>query len=209
MEGVPAEGGANNRRRIHYRARAWVDPSKVTWRGSAMGSHDSETPRLAEAADIRQLIELRADMLRSLGQDPGQDSAAWRSAAFDWFGERLLRPECRLLVIGAPAGAQLVACGAAWLIDRVPNPTSPHGRRGYIDLMYTVSAARGRGYGRRIAEDLVAWLSRQAVRRVELHASPDGERLYRWMGFAHDPNRAMFREFPASLIRPLGQPRDD
>ncbi|UQX03911.1 GNAT family N-acetyltransferase [Streptomyces sp. RerS4] len=141
-------------------------------------------PRTATPADIPELIRLRAVALASLGTDPGPADADWRKVADGWFRERLTdRPDVHCLVVGGAPGEPLLATGMAWVTYHLPNPGRPDGRRGYLDAIVTDEAARGRGHGRRIVDGLVAWLEGIGIHHVQLHASADGEPVYRAAGF--------------------------
>jgi ribosomal protein S18 acetylase RimI-like enzyme len=60
------------------------------------------------------------------------------------------------------------------------------GRRGYIANTCTDVGFRRRGYGRATITQLVEWMRAADVPVVDLHATPDGEPLYRSLGFT-DP----------------------
>jgi GNAT superfamily N-acetyltransferase len=142
-------------------------------------------------------------MLSGLGQDPGGEDAPWRKQAASWFSERLTRPEDWAFRVIGPPGGPLAACGAAWLTEHLPGPSTPDGRRGYIGFMCTRPAARrrgrghghghGHGHGSKILGILIDWLTTRGVARLELHASPDGLEMYRTAGFSEDPYLAMYR----------------
>ncbi|MCX5381351.1 GNAT family N-acetyltransferase [Streptomyces sp. NBC_00091] len=141
-------------------------------------------PRPALPADIPELIRLRAVALASLGVDPGAGDAPWRDVADGWFRERLTgRPDVHCLVVGGAPGQPLLATGMAWVTYHLPSPRWTDGRRGYLDAIVTDEAARGRGHGRRIVDGLVAWLNGIGIHYVQLHASADGEPVYRAAGF--------------------------
>ncbi|MGW0392454.1 N-acetyltransferase family protein [Streptomyces sp. NPDC003042] len=141
-------------------------------------------PRPATPADIPELIRLRAVALASLGVDPGPTDAPWRNVAADWFRERLTeRPDVHCLVAGGEPGEPLLATGMAWVTYHLPSPRWTDGRRGYLDGIVTDEAARGRGHGRRIVDGLVAWLNGTGIHYIQLHASADGEPVYKAAGF--------------------------
>jgi GNAT superfamily N-acetyltransferase len=149
------------------------------------------SPRAAVTADIPELVNLRAVMLTSLGQDAGAEDAPWRQHAATWFGERLARPDDWTFQVVGPQGGTLAACGAAWLTEHVPGPSAPDGRRGYLAFMCTRPEARRRGHGRAILARLIDWTTARGVARLELHASPDGLEMYRRAGFRDGPYLAM------------------
>ncbi|MEU3726915.1 GNAT family N-acetyltransferase [Streptomyces sp. NPDC031705] len=141
-------------------------------------------PRPAVPADVPELIRLRAVALASLGMDPGSSDDPWRATADGWFRERLTgRSDVHCLVVGGAPGEPLVATGMAWVTYHLPSPRWTDGRRGYLDGIVTDEAARGRGHGRRIVDGLVAWLNGIGIHYVQLHASADGEGVYRAAGF--------------------------
>jgi GNAT superfamily N-acetyltransferase len=150
-------------------------------------------PRAATAADITELVQLRAVMLSSLGQDPGGEDAPWRKPAVTWFSERLARPEEWAFRVIGPPGGPLSACGAAWLTEHLPGPAFPDGRRGYIGFMCTRPGDRRRGHGSKILGSLLDWLATRGVARLELHAAADGLEMHRRAGFCEDPHLAMYR----------------
>jgi GNAT superfamily N-acetyltransferase len=153
----------------------------------------ASTPRRAELADAQELVRLRGLMLQALGQVSGLPDADWRAAACAWFAERLAHRRDRFVayVIGGQPGERLLACGLAWLDERVPSPTCPNGLRGHVTGMYTEPHARGRGHGRAILAELLGWLQQHGMAVVELHASAEGAPLYRSAGFQQTDYPAM------------------
>ncbi|MFE2150494.1 GNAT family N-acetyltransferase [Streptomyces lavendulae] len=162
-------------------------------------------PRPAEVADVPELVRLRAVALDSLGTDPGPADAPWREAAHGWFLERLTgRSDVYCLVVGGAPGEPLLATGMAWITHHLPGPRRPDGRRGYLDGIVTDTTARGQGHGRRIVDALVALLGGLGIRHVQLHASADGEPVYRAAGFTAGryPGMDLFIEDPDPLSGP-------
>src|SRR5688572_535735 len=101
--------------------------------------------------------------------------------------ERLGGDEAVVFVVDDPerAGA-LAACGGAAVIQRLPGPTTPAGRWGYVQWIATEPHYRRRGLARAATEAIIAWLEARGIQNIELHATPDGEPLYRSLGFV-DP----------------------
>jgi ribosomal protein S18 acetylase RimI-like enzyme len=142
-------------------------------------------PRRAEVADTRELVRLRKMMLEAFGLDAGCPDAEWLTVTQDLFTRQLASDgrDFAAYVIGGGPGERLVACGLAWLGKRLPSPRTPLAFQGYIAGMSTEPEFRGRGYGRSILLQLLAWLKEQGAATVELHASSDGIGLYRSVGF--------------------------
>lgn len=79
---------------------------------------------------------------------------------------------------------RLAACAVGTLEERLPAPGHPLGLFGFVFNICTDPGARRRGYARACTEALVAWFDERGATRVDLHATPGGEGLYRSLGFA-------------------------
>lgn len=73
----------------------------------------------------------------------------------------------------------------------LPGPRLPDGRLGYVTSVFTDPAYRRRGYSRAIMQGLLRWFRERDVGRVDLHASVDGEPLYRALGFEDHPDPSL------------------
>ncbi len=98
-------------------------------------------------------------------------------------------------VIDGDEPGHLVAAGAGVINQRLPGPRNPTGRVGYIQWVATDPAFRRQGLARQVMQSILAWFAEQQITVVELHATADGEPLYRSLGFAAPPN-------PQLVIRP-------
>ena len=56
-------------------------------------------------------------------------------------------------------------------------------RRGYINVVYVIPSARGRGIGRSLTEAAIAWLRERGCVAVRLNPSRQAAALYQSMGF--------------------------
>ncbi len=145
---------------------------------------DVTTPaiRLATTADSTEIVRLAGIMYRSMGIDP--DNAAWRRAAHDAIQERL-GDDLTIAVADHPDRAgQLLASGAGCITTRLPGPTNLTAEVGYIQWVATEPEWRGRGLACAIMTRLLDWYRERGVANVELHATSDGERVYRSLGFS-------------------------
>jgi GNAT superfamily N-acetyltransferase len=61
--------------------------------------------------------------------------------------------------------------------------------------MSTDPTYRRRGYGRATLAALLGWLRSTGITTVDLHATPDGEPLYRSLGFTEPTDRALTLRF--------------
>ena len=85
---------------------------------------------------------------------------------------------------------------AGTVAHRLPGPRNRGGRAGYVQYVCTEAKHRGRGLGRAVMEALVDWYRANGVGVVELHATADGEPLYRSMGFDEGDNPALRLPLP-------------
>ncbi|MEU9796109.1 GNAT family N-acetyltransferase [Streptomyces sparsogenes] len=142
--------------------------------------------RAARPADAAELVRLRRVMFEDMhGRDrPGP----WEVSAREAVVRLLTGPEGRLgafVVDGVEPGApHLAACAVGSAEERLPAPGHPSGRFGFVFNVCTDPRYRGRGYARAVTEALLDWFAGQGVTRVDLHATPDAEHLYRSLGFA-------------------------
>jgi GNAT superfamily N-acetyltransferase len=151
-------------------------------------------PRLATSADAPEVVRLAALMYTSMGLDAS--GLQWRENAMKVMAERLGGDEVVVFVVDDPErpGA-LAACGAAAVIQRLPGPNTPAGRWGYVQWISTEPRYQRRGFARAVMNALIAWLEARGVYNLELHATAQGEPLYRSLGFI-DPHAPELRRQP-------------
>jgi ribosomal protein S18 acetylase RimI-like enzyme len=142
--------------------------------------------RQATADDARELTRLREFMLSAMG--PVSDRSWWDPCVAA-FRTALADPDgaMQAFVVDAPDEPGILAsCSVGIVQYRLPSPHNPAGNVGHLMSVATDPRFRRQGYGRATVEATVEWLSRRGVDRVDLHASTDGEALYRRLGF-HEP----------------------
>jgi GNAT superfamily N-acetyltransferase len=139
--------------------------------------------RAARVEDAPEVVRLRRVMFAAMS---GRDTPGpWEAEAV-----RLLREQLAgrgaltgVFVVDAEDGG-LAACAAGTVEHRLPAPSSPAGRFGFVFNVCTDPAHRGLGHARAVTEALLDWFAAQGVTRVDLHATPEAEHLYRDLGFA-------------------------
>jgi GNAT superfamily N-acetyltransferase len=99
-------------------------------------------------------------------------------------------------VVDALDGDGLAASAIGAIDERLPNQRNPSGRSGYIYGVCTDERYRRRGYSRLVLQALLDWYASQGIPRIELHASEDGEALYRELGFDNSVGLALTRWVP-------------
>jgi GNAT superfamily N-acetyltransferase len=90
---------------------------------------------------------------------------------------------------GAVAGI-----GSVHIREMPGNVKNPSGKWGYIMNMYTVPEFRRKGICKGIVNALVEKASGYGVTGFELHATPDGEMVYKQEGFVQH-NEPTYRKF--------------
>ncbi|MEU3183123.1 GNAT family N-acetyltransferase [Streptomyces sp. NPDC006923] len=162
--------------------------------------------RRATPTDAEELVRLRKVMLDSYrGPDP---DTGWQPAAIETLRERLAVPDGSLMafVVDRPegsggAGPGLASCAVGTIEYRLGGPGNPTGTSGHVFNVATDPDLRRRGYSRACLEALLEWYRSRGVRKIDLHASREGEPLYTSLGFARTPDPSMRLTFQ-DLVRP-------
>ncbi|MHB8296292.1 MAG: GNAT family N-acetyltransferase [Acidimicrobiales bacterium] len=137
--------------------------------------------RRALLDDIDEIIRLAALMYEAMGIDASGE--AWRLMAADQLRRRFGDDVMVFVVDDPTCPGRLAATGAGSIAARLPGPGNPSARVGYIQWASTDLAWRRRRLARAITVALIDWFGEQEVRSVELHATREGEPLYRALGF--------------------------
>jgi len=134
--------------------------------------------RHATVADAKQLLHLWT-MVYS-GDD--STSQAWGQHAEEWFAQVVEdRAKAHFPVIIVDSNVVATAIGTLEL--GVPNPCSVTGRSVRLANVVTMPEHRRRGYGTLLVRSVVEWAREIAADRVDLSATPDGQRIYEKAGF--------------------------
>ncbi|MEU6392062.1 GNAT family N-acetyltransferase [Streptomyces sp. NPDC046939] len=147
--------------------------------------------RRAVPEDAEELVRLRKIMLDSM--HPSTD-VSWQPATIAALRSHLADPagELTAFVVDAPApGSGLAACATGAVHRGLGSPANPSGSSGHVFNVCTDPEHRRRGYSRACVEALLAWYRERGVRRVDLHATAQGEPLYASLGFTRTPSPAM------------------
>jgi GNAT superfamily N-acetyltransferase len=138
--------------------------------------------RIASLDDVDELVRLRQVMFDEMDHPAGDP--AWREACAAFLRETMATGTTVSLVAGDRD--RLVSCGTGVTFRRVPGPANPSGRYGYIQSVVTERPWRGQGLARAIVAGLLDWYRQRGIHRVDLHATGDGEPIYRSLGFTPD-----------------------
>jgi GNAT superfamily N-acetyltransferase len=141
--------------------------------------------RPARSQDISGIVDLARQLYNSMGLDA--NDPAWGQAAERALGGRLGTTAMAYVAASGEDGTELVGAGAVSLCERLPSPWSYSGPIGYIQWVFVRPEWRRQGLAGSITEKLLAWAAKMGAQAVELHATPDGEPLYRSLGFEDGP----------------------
>lgn len=146
--------------------------------------------REATNDDVDEVVRLAALMYASMGHDASKPE--WVDAARHQFVTRV-GSDLVVFVVDDADGRRLVASAAGTVNLRLPAPNNLSGEVGYVQWVATDEHARRQGHARAVMQALLDWYDERGVRVVELHATPDGEPLYRELGFTDDGPVALRR----------------
>jgi GNAT superfamily N-acetyltransferase len=142
--------------------------------------------RAATAGDTDEIIRLAGLMYEAMGTDAS--AGDWREAARANLATRLGR-DVAVFVADDPCDpGRLAATGAGTIVRRLPGPANPAALAGYIQWVSTDQRWQRRGLARQITAALLGWFAARDVRSIELHATEQGEPLYRSLGFGPGEN---------------------
>lgn len=150
--------------------------------------------RRATPDDADELTRLRVLMFADIGHEGLPMDAKWCERNVEHFSARLLDNDNFAAFVVDKLDGGLAACAVGWLNPHLVGLRDLSGRTGYIANMSTESGYRRRGYGRATLLALLEWMRSTGTGRVDLHASADGEKLYRSLGFT-DPQEAALTLF--------------
>jgi GNAT superfamily N-acetyltransferase len=138
--------------------------------------------RRATVDDIDELIRLRQVMFDSM-EGVMDTTGGWEEPCAEVFRRGLSEESVVAFVVDAPDADGLAASGVATVAARLPGPGNLSGSYGYVQSMATDERWRRRGYGRAVFAALVEWFRDEGIAAIDLHATDDGEPLYRSFGF--------------------------
>ena len=145
--------------------------------------------RRATEADADVIAEHRVVMFRDMAiLDPSREGQLRQLAAMQ-IGEAIASGEYVAWLAHPPDEPHRIIGGCGVQLRRLfPRPDESGkrilaGREGIVLNVYVDRDFRRRGLGRRLMEEILAWLPGTDVVRLVLHASDDGLKLYESMGF--------------------------
>lgn len=131
---------------------------------------------LGDSSQLMQLWSLLFD------QDDAIPHTPWKLHAREWLA-RYVDDSANAHFPVVEVDGELVATAIGALENGVPNPHCPKGRTVRLANLITLPGHRRRGYGTMLARDVIAWARTVDADRVDLSASPQGQRIYAQLGF--------------------------
>lgn len=135
--------------------------------------------RTAKAEDCAQLLRLWALLF---GEGGITSEEPWKGHAREWF-TRYVDDTGNARFPAIEVDGELVGTAIGTLEIGVPSPQCVKGRTVRLANVITLPEHRGQGHGTMLVLDVVAWARSIAADRVDLSATPAGQRIYEKLGF--------------------------
>lgn len=146
--------------------------------------------RAARLDDASEVVRLAGLMYESMGVPAGPD---WSVRAEEQYRARLGQDLVAYVVDDPERPGGLCASGCGVIQPRLVSPSNPLRLVGYIQWVCTDAHARRHGHSTRVIIALLEWFDGRSVSVVELHATADGEPVYRRLGFGDNGGVALRR----------------
>ena len=133
--------------------------------------------------DAQALVDLRVRFLNELLNHPeNNETRVVRKSLLEYFTEAI--PSRDFVAWVAEYGGKIVATSGmvVWQKPALYGGVES-GKLGYLLNFYTIPEARGNGIATRLLNELIGEARSLGLRYVHLHASKDGEPIYRKAGF--------------------------
>ena len=135
--------------------------------------------RAATAHDSPELLHLWALLFDN---DNAATEQPWTNHAREWF-TRFVDDGSNARFPVIEVDGEIVATAIGTLELGVPNPQCIKGRTVRLANVVTLREHRGHGYGTTLVLDVIDWARSIDADRVDLSATPEGQRIYERLGF--------------------------
>lgn len=154
---------------------------------------DTITYHKATTGDTGILAEHRILFATELkGEQPEEMTNALRAQMTAYFNKATAENTCISII--AKAGDNIAGIGSVHIREQPGNFMNPNGKWGYVMNMYTVPAYRRRGICTGILDALISEAQKEGITAFELHATKEGEFVYKQNGFTLH-NEPTYRKF--------------
>ena len=156
-------------------------------------SGDGYAVRMGTLADVAVIAAHRRLMFEAMGALTAEDGPALEVSSRKYLMEALAAGE--YLAWLAEWEGRVVGGAGAVLRRLLPRPRHLEGgQEAYVLNVWLDEAHLERGVATRLMRELMAWCEARGIRRVSLHASDAGRRVYERLGFT--ATNEMRREVP-------------
>ncbi|WEA47113.1 GNAT family N-acetyltransferase [Priestia aryabhattai] len=136
----------------------------------------------ASVSDIKEIIKLRVSLLKEVNEIQTEEEEAQITHATKNYLETEISNHNFVSYI-AKKDEEVVSVSGVSFFKRPPYLENLQGIEAYILNMYTLPSHRNQGLARQLLEKCIEECKKRDVKRIWLHASKDGEPLYKSMGF--------------------------
>lgn len=137
------------------------------------------------------MVRLRGVMYRDMGVDLSND--AWKATTTARLTRDLARRDAIGAVMDRVSEPGLCASGVLQIQEVLGSPRFPKGIVGHVGSVAVDTEWRRRGVGEQVLRLLIHEARALGVERLELHATPAGESIYRRLGFRDRQGGVEFR----------------
>ena len=148
--------------------------------------------RSATGDDADVLTEFRIAMSRDAGFIKGEDDVTeLREATRRYIREKVGSCELRCWI--AELDGVPVASAAVMVRHGPPNLKDLRRREAYVLNVYTQPEHRRKGLATALTQRVLEWCASRGIRKISLHATGDGARIYERFGFRDEEREMILR----------------
>ncbi len=138
--------------------------------------------RRATIADVPLLVDYRVRFLNELDKHPENDETkAVRKYLLEYFARAI--PSGDFIAWVAECDGRVIATSGMVVWEKPALYEVESGKLGYLLNIYTIPEARKKGIATRLLNELINEAKLLGLKYLHLHASKDGEPIYRRAGF--------------------------
>lgn len=140
------------------------------------------TYNIASEEDIPALVEKRIRFATELAGQQKEETVSTLKRHLNVYFQKAMKDGSCISII-ARSGDQVAGTGSVIIREQMGNFKNPSGKWGYIMNMYTLPEFRRKGICTGILNALTGEARKMGIPAFELHATHDGEFVYRQNGF--------------------------
>jgi GNAT superfamily N-acetyltransferase len=138
--------------------------------------------REANLDDLETLVQLRLALLREAGNLKSDASTGILAEAIRQYLTRTL-PAAKFVAWVAEVNGEIIGTSGVVMFERPPIYGNLSGMEAYVMNIYTIPNWRGSGVATALLGEIISYVRKTDARRIWLHATEDGKRLYEKVGF--------------------------